>query len=170
MKLIRKRRGRATSEPAAYWWAVKTQKFLAEVRSVVEPLLIELGFQLEEFGDLEYKGRKASVVFFRSKDCKIQVYDVPQEGEINCMIAPLDAANEIGLYDQSGKWQFLPRFAIRQGVPLEEIMKDKSPVDFPTTAQFLESVRRRIEKYFPIAHDGILEMDGPEYWNSSPQQ
>jgi hypothetical protein len=106
-------------------------------------------------------------VFFRSKDCKIQVYDAPREGEINCMIAPLDAANVLGLYDQSGKWQYLPRFAIRQGIPLEEIRETNLP-KFPTTNQFLESVRGRIEKYFPIAHDGVLEMNGPEYWNSSP--
>jgi hypothetical protein len=59
MNLIRKRRGRSANEPAdaAYWWAVKMQKFLAEVRSVVEPLLFELGFQLEEFSDIDYHGR-----------------------------------------------------------------------------------------------------------------
>ena len=107
-------------------------------------------------------------MFFRSEDCKIQVYDSLRGGEINCMIGPLDAQNVFGLYDRSGKWQYLPRFAIRQGVPLEEIMKDKAPVEFPTSAQFLESVRRRIEKYFPVAHAGILEMTGPEYWNSRP--
>jgi len=39
-----------------------------------------------------------------------------------------------------------------------KILKDKSPIDFPTTNQFLESVRNRIEKYFPIAHAAILEM------------
>jgi hypothetical protein len=83
------------------------------------------------------------------------------------MIAPLDAPNTFGPYDRSGKWQYLPRFAIRQGVPLDEIMKDNLAVDFPTTTQLLESVRRRIEKYFPVAHDGVLEMEGPEYWNPS---
>jgi hypothetical protein len=144
-----------------------TEVFLAGVRSIVEPLLVQLGFQLEEFGDVDEHGRKASIVFFRSKDCKIQVYDAPREGEINCMIAPLDAANVLGLYDQSGKWQYLPRFAIRQGIPLEEIRETNLP-EFPTTNQSLESVRGRIEKYFPIAHDGVLEMNGPEYWNSSP--
>ncbi|OBI20879.1 hypothetical protein A5712_17350 [Mycobacterium sp. E2327] len=139
-----------------------TQEFLAGVRAIVEPLLIQLGFQLEEFSDIDHCGRKASVAFFRSKDCKIQVYDAPREGEINCMIAPLDAANVLGLYDPSGKWQYLPTFAIRQGVPPEDI-RDADLPEFPTTTEFLESVRRRIEKYFPIAHDGILEMSGPEH-------
>jgi hypothetical protein len=104
-------------------------------------------------------------VFFRSKDCKIQIYDSTRDGSINCMIAALDTPNVFGPHDQSGKWQYLPRFAIRQGVPLEEIRETNLP-DFPTTSQFLESVRGRIEKYFPIAHDGILEMGGPEYWDT----
>jgi hypothetical protein len=134
------------------------------VRAIVEPLLIQLGFQLDEFGDAAYHDRKAYVVFFCSKDCKIQVYDAPREGEINCMIAPLDAANVFGLYDRSGKWQYFPRFAIRQGVPLEDI-RDVDLPRFPTTSQSLEWVHRRIEKYFPVAHDGILEMGGPEYWD-----
>ena len=61
-----------------------------------------------------------------------------------------------------------PRFAIRQRVPIEDIMKENRADDFPTVGQLLESVRGRIEKYFAIAHDGILEMNGPDYWNSSP--
>jgi hypothetical protein len=83
------------------------------------------------------------------------------------MIAALDAPDVFGPHDRSGKWQYLPRFAIRRGVPLEEIKEDNLP-EFPTTNQFLESVRGRIQKYFPIAHAGVLEMDGPEYWNSKP--
>jgi hypothetical protein len=42
-------------------------------------------------------------------------------------------------------------------------MKDKLPVDFPTTTQFLESVRRRIEKYYPVAHAGVIATEGPEW-------
>ena len=151
------------------------QEFLSGVRSIVEPLLNELGFQLEEYDDVDESdsrvgegGRKGAVVFFRSDDCKIQIYASTRDGSINCMIAPLDAPNIFGPYDRYGKWQYLPRFAIRQGVPLDEISKDNLTVEFPTMNQSLESVRRRIEKYFPIAHDGILEMGGPEYWNSHP--
>ena len=139
-----------------------TEEFLAGVRSIVEPLLVQLGFQLDELGDVDVHGRKASVVFFRSTDCRIQIYDAPREGEINCMIAPLDAPNVFGLYDESGQWQYLPMFAIRQGVPLEEISDPNLP-DFPTTNQWLESVRSRIEKFYPIAHAGILGMHGPAH-------
>jgi hypothetical protein len=149
-------------------WLVMTQEFFSGVRSIVEPLLTELGFQLDEYDDdVDEWGRKGSAVFFRSEDCKVQIYDSTRDGSINCMIATLDAPNVFGPHDKSGKWQYLPRFAIRRGVPLEEIREANLP-EFPTTNQFLESARGRIEKYFPIAHAGVLEMDGPEYWNSKP--
>lgn len=138
-----------------------TEEFLAGVRSIVEPLLIQLGFELDEFGDTVEHGRKAYVVFFRSDDCKIQIYDAPREGEINCMIAPLDADNILGLYDRSEKWHYLPRFAIRRGVSLDEVMRDNPAIAFPTIDQSLEAVRERIKKYFPVAHDGVREMGGP---------
>ena len=138
-----------------------TQEFLDGVHSIVEPLLIQLGFHLDEFDDaIDEGGRWGSVVFYRSSDCKIQVYDSTRDGSINCMIAPLDAPDVFGPSDRSEKWQYLPRYAIWQGVPVEEIMKDKLPVDFPTTSQLLESVRRRIEKYYSIAHAGVLERYG----------
>jgi hypothetical protein len=131
-----------------------TRQFLTGVKSIVEPVLAELGFQFEEYvDDIDEGGPKAAVVFYRSNDCKI---------------APLDSANTLGLYDYSAKWQYLVRFALRQGVCAEEIMKDKLPVDFPTTSQWLESVRNRIEKYYPVAHAGVLEMGGPEWWASKP--
>lgn len=146
-----------------------TQEFLTEVRSIVEPLLNKFGFKFDEYdGDATEGGAKSSVVYFRSKDCKIQIYDSPREASINCMIAPLDAPNVFGPTDRSGKWQYIVMFAIKQGVPREEIRSDKLPADFPSSTQRLEWVRGRIEKYFPIAHDGILKMDGPEYWNASP--
>jgi hypothetical protein len=141
-----------------------TQEFLDGVRSIVEPLLVQLGFCLDAVDDnVDEWGRPGSVVFYRSEDCKIQVYASSREGSINCMIAPLDAANVFGPHDRSGKWQYLPRYAIWQGVSPEEIMKDKLPVDFPTTSQFLESVRHRIEKYYPVAHDGVIATEGPEW-------
>lgn len=150
-------------------WGEMTQEFLTGVQSVVEPILVELGFRLDEYLDnVDEGGPKAAVVFYRSDDCKIQIYDSTRGGEINCMIAPLGADNTFGPYDHSQKWQYLPRFALRQGVSAEEITKDKLPVDFPTTDQFLESVRNRIKKYYPIAHAGILEMGGPEWWTSRP--
>lgn len=49
-------------------------------------------------------------------------------------------------------------FAIGHGIPREEIIKDKLPADFPTSAQKLKWVAGRIEKYFPITCNGVLEM------------
>ncbi|MCV7027932.1 hypothetical protein [Mycobacterium sherrisii] len=144
------------------------QEFLTKVRRIVEPLLSELGFQVDEFdADVDDWGRTGAVVYFRSVDCKIQNYDSSREGSINCMIAPLHALNVFGPHDQSGMWQYLPRFGLRQGVPLDAVRETALP-DFPTTDQFLESVRGRIERYFPIAHAGILQMRGAEYWHPRP--
>jgi hypothetical protein len=146
-----------------------TQEFVAEVRSVVEPLLVELGFQLDGYDDdVDEGGPKGAVVYFRSNDCKIQIYDSPRGASVNCMIAPLDAPNVFGPHDRSGKWQYIVMFAIKQGVPRQEIMKDELADDFPTTSQRLVWVRGRIQKYFPIAHMGILETDGRIDWTSDP--
>lgn len=142
------------------------QEFLTKVRWIVEPLLSELGFQVDEFdAEVDDWGRTCAVVYFRSVDCKIQIYDSSRDGSINCMIAPLDARNVFGPHDQSGMWQYLPIFGLRQGVPLDEVRETALP-DFPTTDQFLESVRGRIERYLPIAHAGVLEMRGSDYWDS----
>ncbi len=122
-----------------------THEFLSEVRSTVEPTLAQLGFQIDAFDD------------------DIQVYRSTRADSVNCMIAPLGAAKVFGPYDQSKKWQYLPRFALRQGTPLEEIANDKLPVEFPTNSQQLEWVRGRIEKYFPVAHAGVLELFRPEW-------
>jgi hypothetical protein len=140
------------------------QDFLSEVRSIVEPVLVELGFQLDSFvDDVDEGGRPGFVAFYSSKDCIVQVYRSTRAGEVNCMIAPLDAPKVFGPYDRSKKWQYLPRFAIRQGTSLEEIMADRLPVAFPTNGQQLEWVRGRIEKYFPVAHAGVLE-PYPKEW------
>jgi len=94
-------------------------------------------------------------VYYRSKDCKIQVYESSREGEVNCMIAPLDAPNEFGL--RSEKWQFLARFGTRPDSPLEELAR-LAKAEYESFAKPLEWVKDRIEKYFEDAHAGILEM------------
>jgi hypothetical protein len=139
-------------------WTV-TDDFVVEVQVVVGPLMADLGFTVDEIdSNVDEWGRQGSVVYYRSDDCKLHIYQSSREGSLNCMIAPLVAPNQFGPRDRSGKWQYLPRYAIWRGVSPKEIMKDKLPVDFPSTTQFLESVRRRIEKYYPVAHSGVLEM------------
>ncbi|BBY21895.1 hypothetical protein [Mycobacterium stomatepiae] len=135
-----------------------TEEFLAGVRSIVEPLLNELGFQLDEYDDdVVEGGANSSVVYYSSADCKIQIYESPRAASINCMIAPLDAPNVFGPSDRSGKWQYIFMLAIRQGIPRDEIRKDQLKVDFPTTIQRLEWIRGSIEKYFSVARDSILQ-------------
>jgi hypothetical protein len=136
-----------------------SQEFLDAVQSIVGPSLAQLDFQFEAFIDnVDEGGRSGYAAYYGSKDCKIQIYRSIRSGSVNCMIAPIGAPFVFGPYDHSGKWQYLPRFAIRQGTPLEEIMNDKLPVEFPTRNQQLEWVRNRIETYFPVAHAGVLEI------------
>ena len=76
-------------------------EFLIGIRTIVKPLLEELGFRFDEYdGDADKCGRKAAVVFFSFRR--------------------------------------------------------------------LQDSGLRIAKHFPIAHEGILEMDGPEYWKAKP--
>jgi hypothetical protein len=75
-----------------------SSEFSTEVLTIVGPLLEGLGFILDGVDDSpDEGGRRQHIVFYRSNDCKIQIYESSREGEINCMIAPLEASNEFGL-------------------------------------------------------------------------
>lgn len=72
---------------------------------------MELGFALDCIDDdVDEGGRSGHVVYFRSEDCKLQIYWSSREFEINAMIAPLSAPNVHGLYDTSSKWHYLNEF------------------------------------------------------------
>jgi hypothetical protein len=137
-----------------------TENFPTEVQAVVGPLLADLGFTLDEIDDnVDEGGRQGSVVYYRTSDCKLQVYRSSREGSVNCMIAPLDAPNKIGTRDRSYKWQYLTRFAPLPDVPLEESVQSVS-FDAETDIELLEWVKNRIAEYFEVAHAGILQMFG----------
>ena len=79
-----------------YEWEVvnRDNGFARDVESIVGPSLAQLGFVLDEIdSSVDEGGRPGSVVYYRSSDCKIQIYNSSREGNINCMIAPLDAPN-----------------------------------------------------------------------------
>lgn len=131
-------------------------EFSRDVQIIVGPVLTELGFVLDEIDDTpDEGGRSQHVVYYRSSDCKIQVYQSSREGETNCMIAPLDVPNQFGL--RAKKWQYLPRFTKRPDVPLEELVKI-ARAEYEAYANPLEWTRDRIVKYYEAAHAGILEM------------
>jgi len=81
---------------------------VAEVRSIVEPLLIDLGFELDGVEDFDEGGIPGTVVYYRSSDCKIQIYNSSRQGSINCMIAPLSADNEFCHRDPSSECSSSP--------------------------------------------------------------
>jgi hypothetical protein len=137
-----------------------TSDFSRDVQIIVGPLLKEFGFILDEIDDSPDEGGISQhIVYYRSNDCKIQVYQSFREGEINCMIAPLNVSNQFGL--RAKKWQYLPRFTKRPDLPLEELVKS-ARAEYKAYANPLEWVRDRIVKYYEAAHAGILEMYGTE--------
>ena len=135
-------------------------EFSTEVQTIVGPVLKQLGFVLDEIDDSpDEGGRRQHIVYFRSEDCKVQVYESAREGEVNCMIAPIDVPNEFGL--RARKWQFLTRFSKRPDLPLAELA-ELARAEYKSYSNPLEWVRDRIVKYYEAAHKGILEMYGME--------
>jgi hypothetical protein len=131
-------------------------EFGEEVQTIVGPVLEGLGFVLDGIDDRpDEGGRRQHVVYYRSNDCKIQVYESSREGEINCMIAPLDAPDSFGL--RADKWQFLTRFSKRPDLPLAELA-ELARGEYNSYPNPLEWVRDRIAQHYQAAHAGILEM------------
>ncbi|WP_407688496.1 hypothetical protein [Mycobacterium sp. HUMS_1102779] len=135
------------------------QDFPEKVQSIIGPLLSSLGFQLDEIdNNVDEGGRRGSVVYYRSADCRLQVYWSAREYEVNAMIASLDAPNEHGLYNRSSKWHYLNEFAETPDLPLEELVQvlKAERGNFESDTKWLEWLRGRIEKYYSVARDGVL--------------
>jgi hypothetical protein len=134
-------------------------EFTAEVEQVVGPALSNRGLVLDEISDgLDdgASGRPLSIVYYRGSDCRLQIYRSSREGETNCMIAPLHAANEYGLRSRTRMWHFLGRFAARPELPLEGLARTaRREHDSHKTP--LHWVRSIIEQHFDAAHAGMLD-------------
>lgn len=128
--------------------------FKTQVEKIVGPVLAERGFSLYAVDDRpDEGGRYQHVVYFRSADCKIQMYSSGREGETNCMIGPLDAPDSFGL--RAGKWHFLTQFSPRPDLPLAELA-EKARAEYNSYSNPLEWVRDRIVSYYESARSGIL--------------
>ena len=78
-----------------------TSDFAADVEASVGPLLKKLGFVIDGVDNGPDEGGIARhIVFDRSNDCKLQIFDSSREGEVNCMIAPLNCSESVRLDDQ----------------------------------------------------------------------
>jgi hypothetical protein len=133
-----------------------TDTFRAEVDRNIEPLLSELGFVLEEVDDgPDEGGIPRHIAYFKSADCRLQIYDSSREGEVNCMIAPLDAPNTFGL--NTDKWHFISRFSKRADLPPKERLQ-VAVAEARAYANPFEWVRDRIAKHYETAHTSILEL------------
>ncbi|MCV7444278.1 hypothetical protein [Mycobacterium paraense] len=131
-----------------------TSDFSAQVQATVGPLLAELGFALDEVDDSpDQGGIERHIVYYRSNDCKIQIYESSREGEVNCMIATLDAPNEFGL--TSKQWHYISKFSRRSDIPPDERLR-LAIAEAKSYANPLEWVRDRIAKHYEAAHAGVL--------------
>lgn len=139
------------------------EKFPEMVEDIVGPTLVNLGFVTDAVDDaVDEGGRLGSVVYFRANDCRLQVYWSSRAGEINCMIAPIGAHNEPGLYDRSGMWHYLKEFTERPNLPLEELVKvlKAERTNFETWAKWLQWLGGQIERDFETARLAIAKMYG----------
>jgi hypothetical protein len=135
-----------------------TSDFYADVEARVGPLLEKLGFVLDELDDSpDGGGIERSIVYYRSRDCRLQIYYSAREGEINCMIAPLDAPNRFGLTAE--KWHYISRFSKRADLPPQERLRI-ALAEVQAYENRLDWVRDRIAKHYESARAGILEKYG----------
>ena len=131
--------------------------FPEQVQSIVGPLLSKLGFTLDFVDDaVDEGGRTGSVVYYRSDDLKMQVYESSRNGSVNCMIAPITAHNTFGPLDRSYKWQHPASFSPAPDVPLEELVKSVR-YEAKSTTESLEWVRNQIGEHYLSARACILE-------------
>jgi hypothetical protein len=136
-------------------------EFPREVQAIIGPLRSSIGFVVDSIdNDVDEGGRTGSVVFYRSQDCKIQIYYSSREREINAMIGALDAPNEHGLYARSREWHYFNDFSDEPKLPLEELVPKlrSERANFENTPKWLEWIKReRIARYFESAHAAIIE-------------
>ncbi len=133
--------------------------FSRDIQEIVGPALAALGFTLDQIDDRPdpERGGSRNIVYYRSDDCRIQIYQSSREGEINAMIAPRDADNEFGL--RADKWQYLTRFAELPDLPFEELMESER-VKYESYDSPVVWIKDRILEYYPVAHAGIIQMYG----------
>ncbi|TDO06502.1 hypothetical protein EV580_6594 [Mycobacterium sp. BK086] len=128
--------------------------FSGDVQTIIGSLLSERGFTVDEIDERPLVGgRPPHVVYYRSNDCKIQIYESRRDGETNCMIAPVDAPNEFG--PNSTKWHYLDRFAQPREPATPETLR-AAIAEYRSYANPVEWVRDHIVKYYDDAHRGIL--------------
>lgn len=136
-----------------------TSDFAADVEASVGPLLKTLGFVIDGVDNGPDEGGIARhIVFYRSNDCKLQIFDSSREGEVNCMIAPLTAPNQFGLTTKG--WHYISRFSPkRTDISPQERLRI-AIAEAEAYENRLDWVRDRIAKHYEAAHAGILEKYG----------
>lgn len=139
-------------------------KFSDEVTAVLGDVLVEFGFE----GDSVIDGaeNELSIAYYRSADCKLQIYRSPREGETNCMIARLTQPNQFGSPLSRKSWFYLPSLAGRtMNMTADELRarrRNLTKEDFSPDGQ-LRRLRETFQLDFVAARDVLLsrsEMQG----------
>lgn len=137
----------------------ESSTFADAVLKIVGPTLEGKGFSIDEIdADIDEGGRSGSAVYFRSVDCKIQIYKSAREGNINTMIAPLGAPNEFGPHDRSATWKFLNEFQPAPDPAVEELAKTVS-YEARSEPEQLAAARDRIIADYDTARAEILRQE-----------
>jgi hypothetical protein len=78
------------------------------------------------------------------------------------MIGPLEAPNEHGLYNRSGKWHYLNDFTPTPQIPLEDLVHQlrSERSNFESHTKWLKWLAQRVEDYYEDAYSGILKLYG----------
>lgn len=80
----------------------------AELKQFLQPSLSSAGFELDEVQDaLSFGDRPAWAMFYRNRECKLQICWSARDGGIDFMLALLNAPNEFGLLNRSKQWHFM---------------------------------------------------------------
>jgi len=125
----------------------------AELEHFLEPTLSQAGFKLDEIEDpTVYQSRPAWVIYYRGRDCKLQICWSARDGGIDFLLAPLDAPNEFGLSNKSEKWQLMLMLSTEH----DDLSTPPPGVDDETEMSWLKAL---FEIHFDAARTALLSQE-----------
>ncbi|MCE5290898.1 MAG: hypothetical protein LLG14_16895 [Nocardiaceae bacterium] len=129
--------------------------FQSEVDRIWGPMLSARGFVfVDAMNHVNEGGPVGTAVFYRNRECKLQVFLSEREGELGCKIAPLTAPDEYGPWNESGMWEF-PEYL--SGLPIDAGLAPMRPQDrSPGLAGRLQTILRLTDAHLSAAIAELL--------------
>lgn len=124
------------------------------VRRTLGPFLERNDFELDAVDENSENG--LAVVYLRAPKCKLQIYNSPRNGEVNCMIAAAGTPNESGAENRRREgWHYVSELSGRDAdTSVEQLLERRHAsrdVGPRTTIQQLEDLRDLLESDFAAA-------------------